>query len=166
MNPRVSHRQERRFLAAAVCSVLFFFFSTGSMLLFRGWTSLDPRRHRYSFFTNFFSDLGRTRTFVNQSNYPSMILFLFAMAFAAIALVIFFVTFMTCLTQKRHALHLSRFGAVLGVGAAICFVGVASTPWDLLMGPHMTFVNWAFRLFLGAVVLNLLAVLFTPGLPH
>jgi hypothetical protein len=166
MTPRVSHLQERRFLSAAISSALFFLFSTAAMFLFPGGTALNPHLLHYSFFTNFFSDLGQTRTSSNRPNLLSMTLFVIAMAFAGIALSLFFTTFMTCLTHRRRALHLSRFGAVLGIGSAICFVGVAATPWDLLVEPHMKFMIWAFRLFLGAVIVNLLAVLFTPGLPH
>jgi len=163
---RHSQRQPRRFLAVAIGSVLFFIFSSIAMVVFPGGTTLEPRRRGYSFFTNFFSDLGRTRTISNRPNLSSMILFLLAMTFGAEALALFFITFTTCIDRRRRALRLSRFGAILGVGSAICFVGVACTPWDLLIGPHMMFVVWAFRLFLGAVVLNLLAVLFTPGLPQ
>jgi len=160
------HRQTRRFLAAAISAALFFIFSSVAMLVYPGGTATDHHHHGYSFFSNFFSDLGRTRSFSDQPNIPSMMLFLFSMACAGSSLVLFFITFTTCLTTRRRSLHLSRFGAVLGIGSALCFVGVAVTPWDLLLLPHMTFMVWAFRLFLGAVVLNLLAVLFTPGLPH
>jgi hypothetical membrane protein len=158
--------QSRRFLAAAVNAVLFFVLSSLAMLAYPGGTAADTTRPGYSFLTNFFSDLGRTRSISNQPNFVSLILFIFAMACAATSLILFFITFMTCLTSRRRTLHLSRFGALLGIGSAICFVGVAATPWDLVIGPHMIFVLWAFRLFLGAVVLNLLAVIFTPGLPH
>jgi hypothetical membrane protein len=158
--------RSRRFLAAAVNAVLFFALSTVAMFAYPGGTAADTTRPGYSFLSNFFSDLGRTRSISNQSNLLSMMLFIFAMACAAMSLILFFMTFMTCLTTRRHTLHLSRFGALLGIGSAICFVGVAFTPWDLVIRPHMVFVLWAFRLFLGAVVLNLLAVIFTPGLPH
>jgi hypothetical protein len=158
--------QSRRFLAAAVNAVLFFVLSSLAMLAYPGGTAADTTRPGYSFLTNFFSDLGRTRSISNEPNFVSLILFVFAMACAATSLILFFITFMTCLTSRRRTLHLSRFGALLGIGSAICFVGVAATPWDLLFRSHMIFVLWAFRLFLGAVVLNLLAVIFTPGLPH
>jgi len=117
-------------------------------------------------FHQFLQRSGQTRTKEHGSNWASMILFFFAMAFAAFALILFFITFTTCIDRRKRALHLSRFGAVLGVGAALCFVGVAATPWNLFIEPHMTFVLWAFRLFLGAIVLNYVAVLFTPGLPR
>jgi hypothetical protein len=55
---------------------------------------------------------------------------------------------------------------LLGIGGAICFVGVGATPWDLFAKAHFVFVQWAFRLFLGGIVLNILAILLEPALPR
>jgi len=133
------------------------------MLVYPGGTPTEPTRHGYGFFVNFFSDLGRTRTFTGQPNRTCQILFTIGVMVGGAAMSYFFRAFAGCTAGcwkqgRRTAVHLSRSGALLGVAAGICFIGVAFTPWDIYLGAHMGFVLWAFRLFLGAVLLNLLAV--------
>src|SRR5262249_17891954 len=36
--------------------------------------------------------------------------------------------------------------------AGVCYVGIAVTPWNLALGPHMLFVQGAFSLLLGFVI--------------
>jgi hypothetical protein len=141
------------------------------MLVYPGGTPTEPTRQRYNFFVNFFSDLGRTRTFTGQPNRTSQILFTIGVMIGGAAMVYFFRAFAGCTAGcwnqgRRTSVHLSRSGALLGIAAGICFIGVAFTPWDIYLGVHMVFVLWAFRLFLGAVLLNLLAVLLEPALPR
>ena len=62
------HTQSRRFLAAAINAILFFILSSLAMLAYPGGTATDTTRPGYSFLTNFFSDLGRTRSLSNQPN--------------------------------------------------------------------------------------------------
>jgi hypothetical protein len=69
----------------------------------------------------------------------------------------------------RHAAlprRLGRFAVVFGIIASISFVGIAATPWNLYLNAHNTFVQWAFRAFLSAVVLCLIAILITRGFPR
>jgi hypothetical protein len=166
-----SARQHRWFAFAAIGALLFILLTAVAMLLYPGGTPNDPTRRRYSFFINVFSDLGRTRTFTGQQNRPSQILFIIGVMIGGAAMAYFFRAFAGCTADcwkqgRRTAVHLSRGGALLGIAAAVCFVGVALTPWDLYLDAHMGFVVWAFRFFLGAVSLNLLAVLIEPGLPR
>jgi hypothetical protein len=152
-------------------ALLFILLTAAAMLVYPGGTPTEPTRHGYSFFINVFSDLGRTRTFTGESNRLSQILFTIGVMTGGAAMAFFFRAFAGCAAGcwkqgRRTAVHLSRGGALLGMAAAICFIGVACTPWNLLLDAHMVFVVWAFRFFLGAVLLNLLAVLIEPGLPR
>jgi hypothetical protein len=171
--PRLSPhtRQYRWFGFAVTGALLFILLTAAAMLIYPGGTPTEPTRQRYSFFVNFFSDLGRTRTFTGQPNRESQILFTMGVMIGGAAMAYFFRAFAGCTAGcwkqgRRTAVHLSRSGALLGTAAGICFIGVAFTPWDIYLGAHMVFVLWAFRLFLGAVVLNLLAVMLEPGLPR
>jgi hypothetical protein len=164
-------RQYRWFGWAALGAVLFIVLTAAAMLVYPGGTPNEPLRHRYSFFKNCFSDLGRTRTFAGQTNRVSQVLFITAMVIGAAVLALFFRAFAVVTARGRKnsraiARHLSHVGALFGIATAICFIGVACTPWDLFEHAHIAFALWAFRLFFGGVVLNLIAVLIEPALPR
>ena len=150
---------------------MFVLLTAAAMIVYPGGTIDDHTRRGYSFFTNCFSDLGRTRTFDGNGNLPARMLFMAAMIDAAATLIVFFRTFAVAAGSwrrlgSRAAARLSFAGAMLGVASAVCFVGVAFTPWDLYMQQHITFVLWALSLFLLATALNVLAILIEPRLPR
>src|ERR1700682_941228 len=64
-----------------------------AMFTYAGGTFANSQNAGYSFFTNFFSDLGRTVSYNNQPNPISHTLFTFALTFAGLALAIFFIAF-------------------------------------------------------------------------
>jgi hypothetical protein len=70
-------------LAAATC-ILFFLTTALAMLCYPGSTLVDSGAHGYSFFANFFSGLGATRTPSGATNTLSMILFTSALAIVGI----------------------------------------------------------------------------------
>lgn len=143
-------------LVAAVC-LLFMVITALAMLLYPGGTPLNHAARHYAFFDNFFSDLGQTRTPSGQSNILSLVLFVAALVTVAIGLVLFFTAFVGFFTGRRR--RLTRVGSIFGILTAVCFVGVAATPWDLYLTAHNTFVKIAFPSFLVAVLLYSVAIL-------
>jgi hypothetical protein len=163
--------QRRGFDLSAAGAALFVLLTAAAMLVYPGGTIDDHARRGYSFFTNCFSDLGRTRTFDGQGNWPARVLFTSAMIVAAGSIIKFFRAFAVAAASWRHlgrraAARLGFAGSILGVAAGLCFVGVAFTPWDLYMQQHITFVMWALSLFLLATMLNVLAIVVEPRLPR
>ncbi len=148
----------------AFVGVLFIVLTVAAMLLFPGGTQQDPNSTGYHFFLNFFSDLGATTTRSGADNLASMVLFMSALVSVATVLVLFFLSFSQFFTGRP--LLLSRIGVIFGFAAAIGFVGVAATPWNRLLGAHNAFVQLAFGAFFVAVMLNLVAILRTPGFPR
>lgn len=136
------------------------------MLLYPGGTFNDQTSQGYSFFNNFFSDLGMTETRNNASNTTSMVLFTAALTAVGIALAIFFIAFAQLFIGEGSSKWLSTLGAIFGVVAGICFIGVAFTPWNLYLEAHNLFVRWAFRLFLAAVILFIIAAWREKNLPR
>lgn len=123
-----------------------------AMLVYAGGTGDDPQSVGYSFFTNFFSDLGRTISHSGASNTLSALLFFGALTFAGVGLALFFIAFLQFFSAPRWARILSIIGSLFGIGSALCFVGVALTPANLLRAYHGQFVLWAFGLFPLAVI--------------
>ena len=71
--------------------VQFVVFTTIAMLLYPGGSGVDRSSRGYSFFNNFFSELGLTVTRNGTPNTPSMVLFITALTLAGLGLVLFFV---------------------------------------------------------------------------
>jgi hypothetical protein len=135
------------------------------MLIYPGGRVGDVESRGYAFFANFFSDLGQTRTYGGHDNRASLTLFCLALAVAAAAIAAFFAAFAE-LFARPPARRLGRASAFFGVVAALCFIGVAATPWNLYLRAHNEFVQWAFRAFLGAVVCAGAGTLLEPGFPR
>lgn len=136
-----------------IAACLFFVVVTIiAMFTYTGGTYDTPDSAGYSFFTNFFSDLGRTISHSGRANTISMYLFSGALTVAGAGLLIFFVAFTEFFTRPLWTRVLSILGSLFGIGAAVCFIGVAFTPSDIFLDAHTQFVIWAFILFPIAVL--------------
>jgi len=155
------------FRIVVVIGLLFYLLITISMLLYPGGTKADPDTQGYSFFTNFLSDLGQTVSLSGQSNIPSMVLFIIAMILAGIATVLFSLAFTQLFTLSSSPLtiRLSHVGALCGVIAGICLIGVGVVPEDLSSWLHNFCIYAALVVFVAAYLLFFLAVVRTKGLP-
>jgi len=151
-------RQTAFQVSMAVC-VIFLVLTAVAMLLYPGGTKTDHSTPGYSFFQNFFSDLGLTKAWSGESNGISSVLFIVALSLAGAMLALFFVAFAQFFNQSFWGQLLSRLGSAAGVISGICFVGIAATPANLHGWAHGAFVDWAFRMFLLAVVLYTAAIL-------
>lgn len=140
---------------------LFVLLTLLAMLTYPGGLAVPmggPAPRGYSFFRNFFSDLGRTVSPLGEPNTLSFALFVVALTGAGLSLGLFSLVMPSLCERPRAAWVLSRAGAFFGIVAGLSFVGVAWTPADLLLAAHKTFVQVAFlSLFVG--VLGYLAAL-------
>lgn len=142
----------------------FLVLSVAAMALYPGGRLGDANSDGYAFFTNFFSDLGQTQTHSGAANLPSLALFCIALVAVAAGMSTFFIVFTQMFAPRRRGL--ATAAAVSGCTSAVCFLGVAATPWNLYLSAHNVFVTWAFQLFLLAVVADLIAVLASRSVPN
>ena len=152
--------------AVIVAGAIFFVLTVAAMLLYPGGRVGDVKSVGYDFFTNFFSDLGATQTHGGHDNLVSMVLFCIALVATAGAVALFFIGFARLFAPATGAGRAGIAAAVAGVVAAISFVGVAATPWNLYLRAHNDFVQWAFRAFLVAVVCAAVAGWLAPRFPR
>lgn len=138
-------------IVIAAC-LTFVVVSVLAMLTYAGGTNADPANPGYAFFTNFFSDLGRTIAYNNQPNTVSMYLFSGSLTVAGLGLALFFVSFARFFPTPRWAQILSIVGSLFGIVSAICFIGVAFTPSNVSGAAHNSSVRFAFGLFPIAVL--------------
>jgi hypothetical protein len=153
------------FRIIVVIGLLFYVLITLSMLLYPGGTKADPHTQGYSFFTNFLSDLGQTESLSGQPNITSMVLFMIAMSLAGIATVLFSLAFTQLFTHSPLTIRLSCVGALCGIFAGICLIGLGIVPEDLSSWLHNFFTYGSLVVFVAAYVFFFLAVVRTKGLP-
>jgi len=150
--------RQHAFTLVIIACAAFVVLTAVAMLFYPGGTVTDSTTKGYSFFTNFFSDLGMTQSHSKQPSPVSSVLFFVAMVSAGGALVLFFIAFPRLFVETSSGKILSIIGSIFGVVSGICFVGVAFTPANLYLDAHVQFVLWAFRLFPVAVVFYAIAI--------
>jgi hypothetical membrane protein len=136
-----------------------------AMLVYPGGTVTDKTTVGYSFFQNFFSDLGRTVTRAGAPNTIAMVLFATAMTLAGGGLAAFFVAFTQFFSNPLSSKILSWLAALFGVACGVCFIGVGWAPANLNLTLHSDFTRFAFYLFPIAAILAAIAILRKPSYP-
>ena len=114
------------------------------MYLYPGSTYHDHETMRYLFNENFLSDLGRTITHGGSNNFHSSILFNTSLMLGAVTYIIFYLL----IKELFDSNLISKLGSLFGVLGSLCMIGVALTPSDLFLSPHILFNMWLFRFFL------------------
>ena len=131
-----------------ISPIIFVILTTIAMLfLFPGGYTIDgtvfPVSH-YLFDMNPFSDLGMLTTVTGISNLPSAILFCVSVTLTGISVIIYARTFPSYFPRKSTSRTFSIIGMIFAYLASIGFIGIAFTPWDVLLTPHVIFVFFAF----------------------
>ena len=118
------------------------------MLFFPGGTILDHNTRGYNFFNNFFSELGRWRTFNGETKWISFIGFEIALMLQAAAIFIFNFKFLD--TTNSIRLNATAYYTALFCGSLfpLFLIGIAFTPCDLYLPYHMLFVRIGFGMLL------------------
>jgi hypothetical membrane protein len=166
MNSRSVSRQQWPFLLTMFACVQFVVLTVVAMFFYPGGTFADPATEGYSFFRNFFSDLGRTQAHSGAPNTVSAILFFVALTLAGLGLVLFFLAMPRFFRQAVMPHRLSRRGSAAGLIAGLAFVGVALAPSDVIGWLHRLFVQVAFLTFFIAVLFYIAAILQTDTYPN
>ncbi len=118
------------------------------MLFFPGGTILDHNTKGYSFFNNFFSELGRWRTHNGETKWISFFSFEIALILQSAAIFIFNIYFLKH-TKSIQLNTVAHFTALIS-GSLFPFLllGIAFTPCDLLLWYHMKFVYAGFGMLI------------------
>lgn len=146
------------FRVTIIGSTLFILLTTAAMFFYPGGSLKDPSTKGYSFFENFFSELGFLTTQSGAVNTVSLVFFTSALTMAGAGLVLFFLAFPQFFLGTKGNRYLVLPGSFLGVLSGICFIGVAWAAGDAALDLHVFFVMWAFRLFPAAVLLYVPAI--------
>lgn len=148
--------------APVIGSSLFFILTIIAMFTFSGGNTFDPTMHGYSFFNNFFSDLGMETGYSGESNMVSSTLFLLATLFCGLLMMPYFVLIPSLFKTNKINYILIILGSILGFIAAIGYIGIGFAPWDkseASLSAHMFFVYLAFPITLPVVICYVTAFL-------
>lgn len=136
-----------------------------AMIIYPGGTIHEPQLEAYSFTANYFSDLGRTKTFDGTSNMLTHLLFKTTLTIGGLCLIVFFIALPTIFKTK-----ISKIFAVVtsffGTFAGLCYLGIANVPWNVNYGGHVFYVKVGFISFLIMTTFYTLAILLDRGYPR
>jgi hypothetical protein len=149
----LSFWRKQIFSFVALGCALFVLLTAIAMLFYPGGTASEPATIGYSFFTNFFSDLGRTQARNGQMNAVAAPLFFLALSLAGASLIAFFLAFAPFFTRTWVDRALAWLGTLAGIVAGACFIGIAFTPANLDSARHTRLVYAAFEAFAVAAIL-------------
>lgn len=158
--------QKHTFPLVMTSTLQFIVLTIIAMLVYPGGTLTDPTTERYSFFTNFFSDLGTLTSYNGSSNLAANVLFATALTGAGLGLIYFFAVFPMYFQENRYGRFLSLLGSVCGVITGLGYIGVAFTPADQFIYFHILFVQIAFSAFLGAAIFYTATIFTHPDYPN
>ncbi len=141
-------REAWRAMILLYASVQFLVLTAIAMFVYPGGAVYEPDSTRYLFFRNFFSDLGATITPSKLPNLPSHILFFLALASVGLALILASSNWKVIVRRRQASRPFGLAAQTLEVIAGLGFVGIAATPWNLVLDAHNTFVRIAFGFLL------------------
>ena len=139
--------------------ILFCVLNIIAMFLYPGGTIHNKEQTGYMFTNNFFSDLGTTISYSGVDNTISCILFNASLCICGVTFVMLFLKIRTLFQFKI----MSSFATLFGVLGGLCFIGVAFTPANLLLDPHIFFAHGIFRCLLVASILYTILMFKTEG---
>lgn len=151
-------KQLRNFQITTVACGQFVVLTLVAMLVYAGGTGDDRTASGYTFLSNYFSDLGMTVAYSGRSNSLSAILFFVALSVAGFGLILYFWQAPHLMSRVPAGKTLSRIGSFFGIIAGLGYIGVALTPANLLLTPHVLFVQIAFLSFEIAALFYIFAI--------
>ncbi len=135
-------------LTPRVVAIFFVFFQVLGMVLYPGGTIHDLSTNRYSFTSNFFSDMGAYQARNGDPNYLSMIFFSISLILVGGTFVLYYLVLPKIFGNNNRNYYLSWMGTIFAFGGSICLIGTGLTPTDLVFESHIFFANNIFHSFL------------------
>jgi len=134
------------FPLTVIGSVQFIILTLVAMVTYKGGTRLDPTSKGYSFFSNFFSDLGRTVSYSGEVNTVSAVIFFVALIGLGLSFLGYFLIIPELFTETDEGIKYSNIVSFIGKCSVVAFIGVAFAPADILPFIHDMLVITGFTL--------------------
>ena len=138
--------KEQLFPLTVVGSIQFLILSVIAMFTYRGGTRLDPASKGYSFFSNFFSDLGRTISYSGETNTVSAVIFFFTLIGLGLSFLGYFLVLPEMFIDTIEGKKYGKLASLIGKCSVVAFIGIAFAPANLLPLIHDLLVITGFTL--------------------
>lgn len=158
--------REWAFLFQMFGAVQVVILTTIAMFFYAGGTAIDPNAPGYTFWANFFSDLGRTRAWSGRDNTVSYIMFTITWILFWISGIIFTIAFYYFFTEVKLEKVLSMIGSIMLVINGILGVAVALFPWDIYYNEHVTVVQISSLVLLIGLILYIYVIFHNKTFPN
>jgi hypothetical protein len=113
-------------------NIQFIVLTIVAMFFYTGGTYVNASTSGYSFWYNYFSDLGRFLAHSGTSNLISFTIFTLTVSLWGIAQISFYIALMGFFKNSQRTKKLGIIGSFFGILAGTSFVGIAFTPSDIL----------------------------------
>jgi hypothetical protein len=145
----IDRRSPRRsvFVLARWSIVLATIMAIGAAALYPGGTLHDPARQSYSLAENFLSDLGMTVAYNGRTNRSGALLFVLGLCVVVLGLGRALLEFVRLYSKSPSARPYAVAASIVGLLVSASFIGVAVTPENRVLGLHVQFTFFAFRVF-------------------
>ena len=130
--------------------IVFLVLQVLGMINYPGGTLWDEITDKYIFTKNYFSDLGRYQAHNGEPNYLSMIFFTLSLILVSVTFVFHYLAILDFFRNelKKYNSLFALIGTIFSFLGAICLIGTALTPADLVLDAHVFFANNIFHSFL------------------
>lgn len=157
--------QQRFFYIGILGAFQFIVLTLLAMWVYPGGTLHEPHVEGYSFWYNFFSDLGRTRTFDGSSNLLTHSIFKITLTISGICLCFFFAALPSLFKQNVPKIF-AFFAMLFGIGAGLSYIGIGHIPLNVDYWGHRFFVRVGFLAFLAMTFCYTVAILSEGSYPN
>lgn len=136
--------KRNNYLLLLYANISFIAFTALAMLFYPGGKFHNHNSIGYSFIENFFSDLGRWRTYSGDTKYISLCLFAVAIFFLSGAFLNFIFSFVDDIANHKNYPTVKLIAKISTVTFCLLLCGVALTPYDLVFNAHLLDVRVCF----------------------
>jgi hypothetical protein len=153
-------------VSCLIGGILFIILTFFGMLFYPGGHQGDSNTIGYSFFNNYFSDLGRTVSYSGEQNIVSCILFILAMLTAAVSVFLYFHTIKSYFKQTKKLQLLMNVAYSCAIITAINFCLIAAVPTNIHLLLHRIFVLIAFTATFISTIIYMIMIILNPAYPN
>lgn len=159
------HLSKNMFLCGIFGNIQFVIVSTIAMFFYSGGTAINPSTTGYSFWSNFFSDLGRIKSYSGALNTISCIMFVILFFIWGFAIIIFYIGLPSIFTESRNGKWTCFIGSIWAFIGGIAAIGVAFTPNDIIPLEHFIFAATLYFAIMLAEFCTAIAIFLTKRFP-
>ena len=159
-------RRKLPYILSIIGCLQFVVLTSVAMVFYKGGTYINPSPLGYTFWQNYFSDLGRTVAHSGIPNLISHLIFTITLSLWGITQIPFYISLPNLFKDHINLRKISICGSILGIISGISYVGIAFTPSDIKGNLHDLFVVIGFSFVFFSMILYSYAIFKKENYPN